>query len=75
MLPLDLGGPSFVRLTGPWQWLAAAGGGFLLFWKPDDEKTPVSFKSLNIARGMDISPDLHTIATAHHDRNLRITKA
>jgi len=74
MLPLDLGGPSFIRLTGSWQRPAAVGGGFLLFWKPDDEKPSVSFKSPNIARGMDISPDLHTIATAHHDQKLRITK-
>lgn len=74
----DIKGIAWRAFLHPSDWLVAAaggsGGGFLLFWKPDDEKPSVSFKLPNIARGMDISPDLRTIATAHHDRKLRITK-
>ena len=44
----------------PSDWLVStaggSGGGFLLFWKPDDEKQSASFKLPNIARDMDISP-------------------
>ena len=48
-------------------------GGFLLFWKPDAEKDYFRLKLPNIARDMDLHPDGLRIATAHHDKNVRIT--
>lgn len=49
-------------------------GGFLLFWKPDAEKTYHKFKLPNIARDMDLHPDGLTVATAHSDRYVRISR-
>lgn len=48
-------------------------GGWLLFWKPDSEKDFHRFQLPNIARDMDLHPDGVRVATAHHDRHLRIT--
>lgn len=50
------------------------GGGFLLFWKPDQDKAFHKIKLRNTLRDMDLHPDGLQLATAHHDRYLRITK-
>ena len=53
-------------------------GGFLLFWNPDAEKDSDKdfhrFKLPNIARDMDLHSDGVQVATAHHDRQVRLTK-
>ena len=49
-------------------------GGWLLFWKPDAEKDFHRFQLPNIARDMDLHPDGLSVATAHHDRHVRITR-
>lgn len=50
-----------------------SGGGFLLFWKPEEEKEFHKLKLPNTARGMDLHPDGTRVATAHHDGHVRIT--
>lgn len=50
-----------------------SGGGFLLFWTADQDKDFHRLQLPNIVRGMDLHPDGVRIATAHHDRHLRIT--
>lgn len=47
-------------------------GGFLLFWKPDNDKDFHRFKYPVLIRDMDLHPDGIRVATAHHDRNVRI---
>jgi WD40 repeat protein len=49
-------------------------GGWLLFWKPDAENTYHRFQLPNLARDMDVHADGLQVATAHHDRHLRITR-
>ena len=49
-------------------------GGFLLFWKPDADKDYHRFQLPNLARDMDVHPDGLQVATAHYDRNVRITR-
>lgn len=49
-------------------------GGWLLFWTPNADKDIHRFKLPNIIRDMDLSPDGLRIATAHHDKKLRITR-
>jgi WD40 repeat protein len=49
-------------------------GGWLLFWKTDAEKDYHRFKLPNLARDMDLHSDGIQVATAHHDRHVRITK-
>jgi WD40 repeat protein len=49
-------------------------GGWLFFWKTDAEKDFHRFQLPNLARDMDVHPDGLQIATAHHDRHVRITK-
>ena len=49
-------------------------GGWLLFWKPDADKDYHRFQLPNIARDMDLHPDGLQVATAHHDRHVRITR-
>jgi hypothetical protein len=49
-------------------------GGWLLFWKIDAEKDYHRFQLPNIARDMDLHVDGLQVATAHHDRNVRITR-
>ena len=49
-------------------------GGWLFFWKPETEKDYHRFQLPNLARDMDLAPDGITVVTAHHDRNLRITR-
>ena len=51
-----------------------SGGGFLLFWKPDEEKEFHKLKMPNTAREMDLHSDGIQVATVHHDRHLRISK-
>jgi WD40 repeat protein len=57
--------------------LGASGGssgGWLFFWKPDNDKDVHRFQLPNILRDMDLHPDGLRVATAHHDKNVRITK-
>lgn len=49
-------------------------GGILLFWKPDADKDYFRFGLPNLARDMDLHPDGIQVATAHHDRHVRITR-
>ncbi len=49
-------------------------GGWLIFWKTDAEKDFHRFQLPNLIRDMDLHPDGIQVATAHHDRNVRITK-
>ena len=63
-----LGDGSLMGLSG------GGSGGFLLFWKPDADKDYFRFQLPNLARDMDLHPDGLTVATAHHDRHLRITR-
>lgn len=65
------------------QWLAdgslmglsgGGDGGILIFWKPDTEKDFHRFKLPSLARDMDLHPDGLQVATAHHDRHVRITR-
>ena len=56
-------------------WLAAAaggGGGFVLFWNKAEEKPFHRLDLPNTARGMDLHPDGKRLATAHHDRKVRL---
>ena len=48
-------------------------GGFLIFWKTDAEKDFHRFTLPNLLRDMDLHPDGLRVATAHYDRNVRIT--
>lgn len=66
-----------LRWLGDGSLIGASGGstgGFLLFWKPDAEKTYHQFKLPVLARDMDVHPDGIQIATAHSDKQLRITR-
>jgi WD40 repeat protein len=49
-------------------------GGFLLFWKPDVEKAYHKFQLPALARDMDLHPDGIRVATAHSDKQIRITR-
>jgi len=49
-------------------------GGWLLFWKPDADKDYHRFQLASLARDMDLHTDGITVATAHYDRHVRITK-
>lgn len=51
-----------------------AGGGFLLFFKPADEKPFHKLKLPDTARDMSLHPDGLRVATAHHDGNVRISR-
>jgi WD40 repeat protein len=48
-------------------------GGWLFFWKTDAEKDFHRFQLPNLVRDMDLHPDGLQVATAHHDRHVRIT--
>lgn len=50
------------------------GGGFLLFWKPGEAEEIHQFKLPNSARDLDLAPDGLTLATAHTDGHLRISR-
>lgn len=49
-------------------------GGFLNFWNADGDKELHRFALPNLAREMDLHPDGVQVATAHHDRHVRITR-
>jgi hypothetical protein len=49
-------------------------GGHLLFWKTDAEKDFHRFTLPNLLRDMDLHPDGLRVATAHYDRNVRVTR-
>lgn len=49
-------------------------GGFLVFWKPDADKDFHRFQLPNIVRDMHLAPDGLRVATAHHDKKVRITR-
>jgi WD40 repeat protein len=49
-------------------------GGILLFWKPDAEKPYHRFQLPASARDMDLHPDGLRVATAHTDKQIRITR-
>jgi len=51
-----------------------SGGGFLLFWKSDQDKQIHKFKMPDTARGLDMHPDGYHLATVHYDRKLRISR-
>lgn len=51
-----------------------SGGGYLLFWNPDEEKSFHKFKLKDTARGLDLHPDRLHVATVHWDRNVRISR-
>lgn len=66
-----------IRYLADGSYVGASGGstgGFLLFFKPDGEKEIHRLALGNIVRDMDLGSDGLTIATAHHDRQVRITK-
>jgi WD40 repeat protein len=50
-----------------------SGGGFLAFWNEDKDEEFYQMKMPNTAREMDLHPDGIQIATAHHDKQLRIS--
>lgn len=49
-------------------------GGWLLFWNSEQDLTIHKFQLPSLARDMDLSADGLLVATAHHDRHLRITR-
>lgn len=49
------------------------GGGHLFFWKRDQKDEFHSFKLGNTSRDLALHPDGLRLATAHHDKNLRIS--
>ncbi|MFG0333223.1 MAG: WD40 repeat domain-containing protein [Maioricimonas sp. JB049] len=51
-----------------------AGGGFLIFGKPAEEKTYYKLKLKNTLRDMCLHPDGLQVATAHHDGHVRISR-
>lgn len=51
-----------------------AGGAFLLFWGPEEEKVAHKVKLPNTLRDMDVHPDGIRVATAHHDGHVRISR-
>jgi len=49
-------------------------GGYLLFWRPDEEEEQHSFKLPNTGRDLDLSSDGLHLVTAHFDRHVRISR-
>lgn len=49
-------------------------GGFLLFWKADQEKDFFRFGLPTLARDMDLHADGVRVATAHYDNRVRVTR-
>lgn len=54
--------------------MGGSSGGYLLFWRPDQNKDMHRFQLPNLARDMDLSSDGIQIATTHADKHLRITR-
>jgi WD40 repeat protein len=48
------------------------GGGFLVFWSPEQDKDFFRLQLPNTARDFDLHPDGVTLAVTHHDRQVRI---
>jgi WD40 repeat protein len=48
------------------------GGGFLLFWKPDQKEEYFQFKLPGTGRDLDLAPDGLHVAVAHYDRRVRV---
>ena len=59
---------SFVCMSG------GSGGGFLIFWKANEEKAFHKLKLPDTARAMDLHGDGVRLATAHFDGHLRVSK-
>jgi WD40 repeat protein len=51
-----------------------SGGGFLLFWKPGEDKAYHKLKLPDTARDLDLHPNGLEVATVHYDRNVRISR-
>lgn len=51
-----------------------SGGGYLLFWNAGADASFHNFKLKDTARECDLHPDGIRIATAHHDKKLRISR-
>jgi len=51
-----------------------SGGGYLLFWEADKDKSFHKFKMPDTAREMDLHPDGVTLATVHYGKRLRLSK-
>ncbi|MGH7127362.1 MAG: WD40 repeat domain-containing protein [Planctomycetaceae bacterium] len=49
-------------------------GGWLIFWKADADKDVHRFQLPNTVRDMDLHADGLQVATAHHDRHVRMTR-
>ena len=49
-------------------------GGILLFWRSDSDKDYHRLALPNFLRDMDLHPDGLRVATAHHDRHVRMTR-
>ena len=49
-------------------------GGFLLFWKAEEEKAFHRLRFGGLARDLDLHPDGLQVATAHYDKKMRITR-
>jgi WD40 repeat protein len=51
-----------------------SGGGFLLFWNPNEDKAVHKLKLKDTIRGLDVHPDHLHVATTHWDKHLRISR-
>ena len=51
-----------------------SGGGYLIFWDGDSDSAFHNLKLKDTARDCDLHPDGIRIATAHHDKKLRISR-
>ncbi|MEX1230160.1 MAG: WD40 repeat domain-containing protein [Planctomycetaceae bacterium] len=49
-------------------------GGWIMFFKPDQDREFFRFQMPNTVRDMDLHPDGIQIATAHYDRHVRISR-
>jgi WD40 repeat protein len=51
-----------------------SGGGYVAFWKTDTDKEFFKLQMPNTVRDLDLHPDGIRLATAHHDRHVRILR-
>jgi WD40 repeat protein len=74
----DVKGVAWRALFHPQGFLMGAnggsGGGWLMFWNAADDQAFHKFQLPNTARDMDLHSDGMQVATAHHDRHLRICR-
>lgn len=54
--------------------IGGSGGGYIACWKPDQDKDFFRLQMPNTCRDLDLHPDGIRLATAHHDRHLRISR-